>query len=64
MRHLVLTRWDVQQAHLAPALMKDAHDAVCAVHGEGMAKRIADVPRHRWSEFMSDEDNWEDVIPI
>jgi hypothetical protein len=64
MRHLVPTSWDGHQALLAAALLKDALDAVWAVHGEAMAERIADVPRHRWSEFMADENNEEDDIPF
>ena len=62
MRRLVPAGWDGHQALAAAALLKDAIDAVWAVHGEAMAERIADVPRHRWSEFMADED--DDDIPF
>lgn len=63
-RHLVPMAWDGQQALLAAALLKDALDAVWAVHGEAMAERLAEVPSHRWSEFMSDEEMEDDDIPF
>lgn len=64
MRHLVPRSWDGSQALLAAALLKYALDAVWAVHGEAMAERIADMPRHRWSDVLPDEDVEEDDIPF
>ncbi len=64
MRHLVPAGWDGHQALLAAALLRNALDAIWYVHGEAMAERVADVPRHRWGEFMSDDHSDEDDIPF
>ncbi len=64
LRHLVPRSWDADQALLAAALLKDALDAVWAVHGERMALHLADVPREPWADVLPDGDTEDDDIPF
>ena len=64
LRRLVPRSWDGDQALLAAAVLKEALDAVWAVHGEEMALALAEVPRERWGEVLPDGETEEDEIPF
>jgi hypothetical protein len=66
LQRLVPVAWTGEQALLAVNLLRDAMDAIWAVHGEDMAAQISEWPRERWDRLMTleGENTDDDDIPF
>lgn len=64
LKRFVPRAWTGEEALCATQLLRQAIDAIWAVHGDDMAAQIGEWPQERWCELMNCEEPDDDDIPF